>query len=94
MSDGRRYEPIEHPGWFGLFTRDEYPGALRNGTRIVKVLTLPGDAHPVGTRGVVLGSMGHPEVGLGYFVEWETKTRVAVFVEANKIDAAPGRASG
>ena len=81
------YEPVEHPGWRGMFTRDEYPGALRNGTRIVKVTFERGDAHPVGTRGVVLGSVGHPTIGFGYFVEWATLPRHAVFVLAAKVAA-------
>jgi hypothetical protein len=84
----KRYMPREHPGWIGAFTRDEYPGALRNGTPVVKVTFERGDAHPIGTRGVVLGSVGHPEIGIGYFVEWETLPRHAVLVVSGKIRAA------
>jgi len=84
----KRYEPREHPGWLGMFTTDTYPGALPNGTRIVKVLDLEGDAHRVGDKGTVIGSMGHPKVGMGYFVEWDDAPRVAVFVETRKINAA------
>jgi hypothetical protein len=83
------YEPIEHPGWIGLFTTDTYPGALPNGTRIRKAVDLPGDAHRVGDEGTVLGSYGHPKVGWGYFVEWDDRPRIAVFVEARKVGAAP-----
>jgi hypothetical protein len=72
----KRYMPREHPGWIGAFTRDEYPGALRNGTPVVKVTF------------VVLGSVGHPEIGIGYFVEWETLPRHAVLVVSGKIRAA------
>jgi len=81
----RPYEPHAHPGWLGLFTTDEYPGALPNGTRIIKVLMLQGDAHRPGAKGTVLGSMGHPQIGIGYFVEWDDTPKTAVFVEARKI---------
>jgi hypothetical protein len=84
-------EPREHPGWIGLFTTYRYPGALANGTRIRKSLNLPGDAHKVGDQGRVLGSMGHPRVGFGYFVEWDDRPMHAVFVEARKVEATDGR---
>lgn len=79
-------DPDVHPGYLGMFTRDQCPLAkYRNGARIVKVLAGPGDVHPVGSTGTVLGSMGHPEVGVGYFVEWDCKPRVAVFLAESKL---------
>jgi hypothetical protein len=81
----------EYPGWFGIFTREQAPGALPNGTRIVKVQTEKGDAHPIGARATVLGSMAAPNVGLGYFVEWDAKPRCAVFVVDWKV--RPGNVS-
>ena len=81
----------EEPGWIGAFTREQAAGALPNGTPIVKVQTENGDAHPVGTLGVVLGSFSHPEIldgQLFYFTEWTHKPRVAVAVVAWKIERA------
>jgi hypothetical protein len=89
--------PHVHLGWRGAFVTDQYPGAYPNGSLIIKTTSEPGDAHPVGTLGTVLGSMGHPKVGIGYFVEWQDMPRVAVFVQQGKIRLAahvtePGRA--
>jgi hypothetical protein len=84
--------PRPHPGWYGLFTRHQMPGAIRNGTRVVKVRTEAGDTHPVGSLATVLGSMGHPDVGIGYFVEWDARPRFAVLVVADKIAPAADRA--
>lgn len=78
----------EEPGWRGAFTRHEQPGAIPNGTRVVKVHAEAGDANPTGTRGTVLGSLAHPEVLAGevlYFVEWDTQPRTAVAVAGFKL---------
>lgn len=77
-----------HPGWHGSFTRNQAPGAYPNGTRIVKVETEHGDTNPVGAMGTVLGSLQHPrypEMGIGYFIEWDRTPRCAVLVVAWKI---------
>jgi hypothetical protein len=81
----------EHPGYLGLFTRHQMADAIPNGTRVVKVRTDAGDAHPLGSLATVLGSMGHPKVGNGYFVEWDARPRWAVFVAGDKI--APAKVS-
>lgn len=77
------------PGWTGSFTRRQASGAIPNGTRIVKV-AVDGDGsterNPIGTRGVVLGSVDGGPMGLGYFVEWDTMPRVACGVVAWKIE--------
>ncbi len=82
------------PGWVGAFTRWEAPGALANGTKVVKIVTEEKDAHPVGARATVLGSLPVP-AGMGggyaYFVEWEDAPRLAVGVMGWKI--APVEAS-
>lgn len=62
-------------------------GAMPNGQRIIKVKSEDGDANPVGTRGRVLGSLYDPELGYGYFVEWETFPGLPVLVKAFKIAA-------
>lgn len=77
----------EHAGYFGWFTRYQTTGAIPNGTRITKVAAEEGDAHPVGTGGIVLGSLRHPETGFGYFVAWDPKPGYAVFVAGLKIEA-------
>lgn len=77
----------DYPGWVGMHTRDRAPGHLPNGTRVRKVMTEPGDTHPVGSMATILGSMHHPMVGGGYFVEWDATPRHAVFVISSKIEA-------
>jgi hypothetical protein len=75
----------KEPGWVGVLTRGEAPGAIKNGTTIVKIMEERGDFKPVGTRGTVLGSIRHSKVGIGYFIEWEEHQKVAVFVAEKKI---------
>jgi len=77
----------EEPGWAGTFTRGEVDGALRNGTRVVKVTFDSKDAHHPGDLATVIGSFGVPEK-FGYFVEWDDMPRAAVFVEPRKIRPA------
>jgi len=86
-----------HPGYIGVFTRGEAPGAFKNGTRIRKVLFEKGDGHPIGALGTVLGSIRAPaEVRAQfpaagpyfYFVEWDARPRVAVGVASAKIGEA------
>lgn len=76
-----------HPGYSGHFTRQQAFGALPNGTRILKRRSKPSDAHPDGTPGTVLGSIGDPIQGIGYFVEWVPRRKMAVFIEGSRIDA-------
>lgn len=81
-----RYEP----GWVGGFTRQQSPDALYgNGVRIVKAKGERGDGTPLGTGGNVLGSIYHPALGFGYFIEWDDRPRTAVFVVGWKI--GPGK---
>lgn len=79
----------EELGWTGAFTRDHAPEAkYLPGERIRKTKTERNDRHPIGTRGKVLGSIYVPEMGVpGYFIEWESAPRVAVFVVGWKIEA-------
>jgi hypothetical protein len=74
-----------YPGYEGVFTRDEAPGAIPNGTRIVKVWSENDKETPVGTNGTVLGSISHPNVGLAYFIEWDSRPRQAVLNVEKKI---------
>ena len=74
-----------------LFTRDEAPGAIPNGTLIEKCQSRSGDGNPDGTRGRVVGSLGpapHPDTGelvLGYFVHWDNFPIIPVFVCGDRI---------
>ena len=59
-----------------VYTKNQAEGALPNGTRIEKVNSEPGDGHPDGAVGTVIGSIG-PAVIPGfpdryvYFVVWD-----------------------
>jgi len=74
-----------HAGWQGQFSTLEQHGAYPNGTRIRKRLGDPGDQAIVGSTGTVLGSLSNPNLGIGYFVEWDHLPRVAVFIMGRKI---------
>lgn len=69
------------------YVTTEAPGALRNGTRIVKTVEEPGDAHAVGATGTVIGSLGPmPGTGeFGYFVLWDDMPGAPVFVRGGKV---------
>jgi hypothetical protein len=73
-----------------MHTRDEAPGAMKNGTRVRKVVSESGDAHPLGSLATVLGSLHHPTLGYAYFVEWDDRPRTATAVVGAKIDRADG----
>lgn len=75
-----------YPGFISPFTRDQAPGALPNGTRVVKVKEDDSsDLHSIGEMGTILGSLSHPAVGIGYFVQWDSRPRMPTFVVAGKI---------
>ena len=78
-----------YPGWVNPFTRRESPHArYKNGCRVRKVWEDPsGDLTPLGTDGCVLGSIYVPQFGCAYFVEWDDKPRVALFMVEKKIEA-------
>jgi hypothetical protein len=73
-----------------VFTRNEAPGALRNGTRVEKSDFRPTDAHQIGAKATVLGSLGPieyegiPQV-FGYFLEWDDAPGIPAFVAGNRI---------
>jgi hypothetical protein len=77
-----------HDGYIGAFSRQSAPGAIPAGTRIKKAWSEPGDTHPVGAEGVVLGSIYQLDHGYAYFVEWDDAPRLAVACVAKKIAAA------
>lgn len=74
-----------YQGWRGIHSRDQVPGAIKNGTRVRKVWSEPGDTNEIGAEATIIGSIYHHKAGLGYFVEWDAWPHAAVFVVAKKI---------
>jgi len=71
-----------------MFTREQsFQAKYRNGLRVAKVRIEKGDTNPIGVTGTVLGSINHPEYGVGYFIEWDHLPRFAVFVVEWKLGA-------
>ena len=75
----------------------EMPGALRNGTRVRKVRSEPGDGNRDGSRGTVLGSLQMPDMGniptdrgmkvkFLYFIRWDRMSNIAVGVLDTKLE--------
>jgi hypothetical protein len=87
--DAASFGIVEEPGYLGAFTRKEHTGAIPNGTRVKKVWGEDGDTHPVGSEGVVLGSIGAGSM-IGYFIEWDARPKAAVFVAGPKLEAIDG----
>jgi hypothetical protein len=77
-----------YPGYKTTFTRQQSPLAkIKNGARVRKLWEdAPGDIHAVGELGTVLGSIGHPAVGVGYFVEWDDLPRMPTCVVESKLE--------
>ena len=80
-----------------MFTRAQADGAIPNGTRVRKVVSDPGDTHPVGSVGIVLGSFAAPEpvpafehVRHFYFIEWQQHPRVAMGITDFKVRPLAG----
>lgn len=75
-----------------LLGRQE-PGAILNGSRVVKTGSEPGDRTPDRTPGTVLGSMGGPgpiviegrSVTYGYLIRWDNCPGEAVFTTDIKV---------
>jgi hypothetical protein len=79
-----------YPGYVGLHTREQAPGAIANGTRVIKTKTEPGDGHPVGAQATVLGSIRSPPdlqhvAPYFYFVEWDADPKIVVGVISTKV---------
>lgn len=98
MADEVRLGPFRtEQGWVGIFTREEAPGALPNGTRIEKTGAEPDDYHGDGAKGTILGSvtaedcaqhLGQKPGGgseLAYFVEWDNMPKYAVGISQRRV---------
>jgi hypothetical protein len=81
----RYYGIREHDGWRGEFTTQKSQLAkIANGARVEKIASEDADAHPIGAMGTVLGSVGAPDLGVTYFVEFDLTPREStLIVEAN-----------
>lgn len=77
----------EHAGYLTPFTRQEARQAkFSNGARVTKAHEdVSGDVTKLGMQGTVLGSIHAPGIGTAYFVEWDDKPRIAIFVIEAKI---------
>ena len=86
-----------------FFATNDCPAAKwKRRARVMKTNSEPDDAHPNGTLGNVIGSIGHPTLGVAYFVEWDTARGIHVLLaEKNlaepasrppKVVKAPSRA--
>lgn len=85
-----------YPGYHGIHTQDQAPGALPNGSRIAKIRLdeIGGDVLPVGAQGMVLGSVKLPaevarETGslFVYFIAWDHAPGQACATSSRKIGA-------
>lgn len=75
-----------------VFFSGQAAGAYPNGSRVRKVNSEPGDAHPDGSLGTVLSSISHPEVMGGmvaYFVAWDARPTMPIGTDAPKVELAP-----
>lgn len=98
MSDAVHIE--HHEGWVGAFSRNEAEGAIPNGAAVLKVNSEPGDGHPDGSVGIVVGSLdvgdldtsglpaGMPKVKFLYWIEWKSRPRHAVGIIDHKVRRA------
>lgn len=69
-----------------IFIAGEYAGAkFKIGTRVKKILTEPGDRHPIGAQATILSSVGEPSIGAAYFVQLDVMPGVPVFVVEKKL---------
>lgn len=75
-----------HPRLRGVYTRDEVPGAIPNGTRVMKCNSEETDTHQDGALCTVVGSIEMSDTGkLAYFVEWDDMKGIAVGIAAHRI---------
>ena len=54
------------------YCNEQYPGAIPNGTTVIKIYGEAEDTHPVGSIATVVGSVGIPtSPTIFYFVYWD-----------------------
>jgi hypothetical protein len=70
-----------------VFTTNHVRHAIANGTRVIKVQSVEGDAHQDGSGAKVIGSLRTPK-GIVYFVEWDDMPSLPVGVAAHRVQVA------
>jgi hypothetical protein len=72
-----------------FFATNDCPRAKwKRRTRVLKINSDPGDTHPDGVLGVVLGSIVHSTFGIAYFVEWDPGKGIPELVAEKKLTPA------
>lgn len=80
-----------------IVVRSEAMGALRNGTRVRKVVSEPGDTNTIGTLGIIVGSLGPMPAGeklaghFAYFVCWDPRPDAPALTIDFKIEPVPAQ---
>jgi hypothetical protein len=73
QDEASRFNLRQEPRYQGVFTREQSSlASIPNNARICKNKFEKGDCHPIGAQGTVLGSIGVPDLGVLYFVEWDS----------------------
>lgn len=63
----------------------EAPGALVNGTRVLKKKSVPGDGHFDGATGTVVGSLGPHKGAYCYWVRFDDHPRMLIGVHSTRV---------
>lgn len=69
----------------GYAVREDARGAWIKGTRVRKTVTIGDDAHAIGARATIVGSMA-ADSSLGYWVEFDDAADLFIFVRADRIE--------
>jgi hypothetical protein len=86
----RYYGIREHNGWSGEFTTQQSALAkIANGARVEKIASEDAEAHPIGAMGTVLGSVGAPDLGVLYFIQFDASPRQAELIVEGNLAAIP-----
>lgn len=75
---------IKQPTMFAV-SFEQIPGGIANGTIIEKCGSEPGDMHPDGARGMIVGGIGEVTGQHGYFIVWKDAPGIAVFVASHRV---------
>jgi len=86
---------ITEEGLEGTFTREQFKGAIPNGTKVKKVNSQANDGHQDGALATIVGSIGTPKpievqgitVRCAYFVIWDDMPKRVVGVSEHKLEA-------
>jgi hypothetical protein len=74
----KHFDIRERAGWKGIFSTQQSPLAkIANGSRVETIANQDSDTHPLSATGTVLGSVGLPDVGVAYFIEFDDAPKCA-----------------